>query len=159
MSTLFASKFQNFVNFLKLLLISIYSESLNLDLEKEINSCYVHDIGLIDSDCLDTDELRKNHTPPSSLCSNDDRLKPVTRVRKKLKLKKVQSSVKNKKRDQITGSLYCHLCSNLQDGSNILICTNENCQEVFCKNCIKKLAKRINREWFNILQRTNEDKG
>lgn len=103
--------------------------------------------------------MRKNQPPQSFLYNDNDSSIPVTRVRKKLKLKMVYSSIKDKKDAQLAGSLYCHLCSNLQDRNNALICTNDNCQEVFCKNCIKKMNKKNNKEWFNILQLTNEDKG
>ena len=54
-------------------------------------------------------------------------------------------------------SLLCHFCKNLKNIHEMVICTGEECQESFCKDCIERNFKSI--ESFEELRNEYEENG
>ena len=113
---------------------------MNIDIEKEIDDCYQYEIEVLCTDCLDIDEYRNEHSPPPSLKSNKDR---------SVQRKKVLSET----------SAICHSCGDYYEKENMLMCSNDNCNEYFCEKCLHKIAIKRNLDIFTILKKANEEKG
>ena len=56
-------------------------------------------------------------------------------------------------------SAICHSCGDYYEKENMLMCSNEKCNEHFCEMCLHKISKKMNMDFFTILKKSNEEKG
>jgi len=102
----------------------------NKDQEKELSE----PIEVINYSYLDLDDLHKIVSPPSEL--ND------TEYNKKSNEKQNKSNRKSERAKKDKNNLFqfinCHQCKKIDNSMNMLVCTNSDCRESFCYNCVKK---------------------
>ncbi len=52
--------------------------------------------------------------------------------------------------------IYCHYCQKLKNLNEIITCSNEDCKESFCSNCIKNIYK-TNEPFQELINESNEN--
>ena len=65
--------------------------------------------------------------------------------------------MEEKENNNITNTyLLCHFCKNLYNKNNLINCSDDDCQEGFCKNCIEKYFKLFN-SYPKLKEESNEN--